>query len=1647
MSSPSFYSAAGNFIDAISGGVDPRTGLFNVSLPLVNIHPNNLAGPDVFLMLRYSPLSFAEEGFGRGFELNISRYDVASRRLHLSTGEDYCISSSGATIKQKKFRNFIFKKIDDLNYQIIYKSGLIEYLRRYDSVCVPVRAVNPDGRSVRFMWDSSVTPPRLKSVNDDNATVFCKITYNTATVFTVLPNDDASAYDIVFELGDGLLQNITSHALAPELIWTFDYDKVGPGRSLPAITGITTPTGQKETVIYAGDQGMAFPETAGLPALPRVVLHILSPGGGQPGLETRWTWTEKNYLGNNSGYKLWQPDIDPMLHIPAHDYSYGSTATMLDAESGSLFGMITRRYNSYHLQVSEITLREGKRHSVSTVYQARPGVHFDEQPAQFALPVLRTESWDTGNNSPSRQRITRWQFDEGGNPLCQESPDGTVTEYVYYPAHGEKDVCPADPHGFTRYLKRKTVSPRVISGDEVQSVSVHTWKKRDLISGEEGYSVVAASVEETAGSLKTLITRDYYEDINDLLTFGREKQRKTTLTPDIKKMPTVSYSRTEDFTYESREKGLFQSAALTSHDNLKLTRTTLRDPVLGHLLSETDAQGVITKYSYDKAGRILTRTEASGTSWEKTVIWSYTLNSTVLVTTATDPAGNGVKTFFDGAGREIKQEILDNDSSKKWFEVSSRTYNSLGQDETGVGSDWVIVDNSRKKYSISSETICDGWGNISRQNFSDGTTTFQSTDPVALTQNVYMEGRMGGITFRTARYITVMDERSRQPVSAMRSDTAGKMLNARSYKWDGLGRLWQMTDELRHTTIWRYDALGRVQTQILPDGTVVSRTYAPHLIANRVAAISIKGPDGQGKTQTWNLGTQQFDGLGRLTESLSGGRTTTYRYDDASPVPATIIFPSGKKAEYTYIPELGHAVSRMSADGVSQAFSYDPVTGNLLTAKEDGSEIRNTWLSSGNLANETFTQDSSFTAEYIHSLSGVMDTYTDIAGKMTRFQRNRFGRLVTTTDDALTVSHRYDALKRLSQQETTDNSTKAALTTSMAYDDFEREILRTISDSSGSTIKIIQRWMDNDLLAECTRLVNGVAVSQERYGYDVRNRLTEYTVSGSSLPSDAYSNKMLKQVYQYDALNNLTIVTTMLTDGSSDIATYHYENINDPTQLTSVTHTHDKYPQSIRLEYDSDGRMIRDEAGRALTYDVTGRLVSVSGEDLPQGSYGYDALNRLIRQTVSTSDKRQLFYRADELVNEVLTQKNQNKRLIKAGHTCLGVSDSAILTLTAGDHHDSLLWSRETTQQAGITHIWSPYGNGNTGDGLPGFNGERTDPASGTYHLGNGYRAYNPVLMRFNCPDNLSPFGAGGINPYSYCAGDPVNYTDPSGHISGGWAIAGIFLGALGLAFSVFTVGMSIAAAGGVMAALSAASTTTLVVGGLGVLSDLTAIASGAAEASDPKASAILGWVSLGTGLAGLTAGIMKGLRQVTKSGFTLNSSVAQDARYIALGHDISNVAPVSSAEQGIYFFDDVYKTQKRLNIVGHGQVDAKGVGYMTHYVGNNMVPVRGAGLRRLSLRVRSEEALASYKYIRLISCHSAEGAIPMGRQVMEAFGLETKAFHGIVEGLPAPMKILKDAVEHSPGGILSDLMNMEMQRMTFVGKGPHYRPQKFIPD
>lgn len=96
---------------------------------------------------------------------------------------------------------------------------------------------------------------------------------------------------------------------------------------------------------------------------------------------------------------------------------------------------------------------------------------------------------------------------------------------------------------------------------------------------------------------------------------------------------------------------------------------------------------------------------------------------------------------------------------------------------------------------------------------------------------------------------------------------------------------------------------------------------------------------------------------------------------------------------------------------------------------------------------------------------------------------------------------------------------------------------------------------------------------------------------------------------------------------------------------------------------------------------------------------------------------------------------------------------------------------------------YSPYGFMKTSPAPAlAFAGQRRDPLTGNYPLGNGRCFYSPTLMRFTACDSLSPFSRGGINSYAYCGGDPVNRHDPSG------AFWGVILRGAGLLSSFTTL-------------------------------------------------------------------------------------------------------------------------------------------------------------------------------------------------------------------------------------------------------------------
>ncbi|VVN26894.1 RHS repeat-associated core domain-containing protein [Pseudomonas fluorescens] len=105
--------------------------------------------------------------------------------------------------------------------------------------------------------------------------------------------------------------------------------------------------------------------------------------------------------------------------------------------------------------------------------------------------------------------------------------------------------------------------------------------------------------------------------------------------------------------------------------------------------------------------------------------------------------------------------------------------------------------------------------------------------------------------------------------------------------------------------------------------------------------------------------------------------------------------------------------------------------------------------------------------------------------------------------------------------------------------------------------------------------------------------------------------------------------------------------------------------------------------------------------------------------------------------------------------------------MLAGDDKNSVLC--EAGQSSVNSFAYSAYGHRSEeqpGSTHLGYNGELREAHTGWYLLGNGYRAFNPLLMRFHSPDSWSPFGEGGMNAYMYVLGNPIQHTDPTGHFS-----------------------------------------------------------------------------------------------------------------------------------------------------------------------------------------------------------------------------------------------------------------------------------------
>ncbi|KAK0716312.1 hypothetical protein B0H67DRAFT_610844 [Lasiosphaeris hirsuta] len=1447
------HSQGCNFGSFIQKGVDPRTGQYTCGITIYESPSEARNCPPLKLSLSYNSLVPQDIGLGAGWSFNLSGYQHRqsnNRTLFLSTGEHYQVTETSdlVTVKDQKLRNFQFTKTatgcnggnETPTYQITYKSGLMEILSNANNsfdTTVPVELCAENGRSLKLGWTTYGEQPRLSKIQEGGQDLLT-IDYTDAQVNVVRNPNTAEASTLSLVRANDQLVEVRLPLEEREerrAAWIFTYETFD--QSIACLSTVASPVGLLEEVQYKQD-GHRLPGGAPYESIPYAISYTMRPGSQQPPIETRYSFSDRNFLGYN-GCNDWKDGEDNLYRVP-DEYQYTST---VQVEGGT---QTKYTYNKFHLMVNTQQQRGTKQVTQNTTYYALLEKAFDDQPAQYLLPrCIQTTYRDTATGA-SRVQTSQYVFDEWGNPIQEIAANGTKTDRLYYLAAGERDAetsqvyCPADPNGFRRYLKEEVVTPAASLFATPTRSERCTYKQ--LPTATDGcptnWLVVVQQMEVLENS--QCVTSTQFAFVNQPAARDHGRVQETiTLLPG-------QHLTTRNWTYRyPGDEQLLETISTKFFDGLTVQDETGYSLFSGRALSQKDVAGNQSLLTYDTLGRQVKLTTSPGTSYEATQQRDYT----VLRDDDGDPVGcritvadaKGVKIRYstDGLERVLQTERQDDDGrfsasgndklySGTFRLVQERCHNAQNQCIQVVDIDWLTGAKARDTPTEQRSTRSfkyDDWGQMCSVTEDSGVVTWVLADPISLTR---VEGIEGEGKFKTRLDV------SGSPTQRELLRNDGSLVSKEEYAYDGLGRLIKQIDQSGHTKQLSYDCFDRITQTTWPDGHSTNAQYAAHSAAALPTKLGV-GHDSP-------FAEQAFDGFDRLVKRRISSRTTKQSYQGSEPEPTEVMTPKGDEHHLTYNPALNHVLTSTTSSDTAYTYQYDTETAAVKQLKGVNSTHDRHYLPSGMLSAESITDGGeTSTAQSIYSMAGRLESYTDISGQKHEIQYDSFGRPQQLAQGKLNVIFSYDKAGRLSEGCVKDEENNSSLATRLEYDDFGREIRRTAvqkGDSEKALHQLSQTYGELGLVA--TRDVRdgeGNLLRHESFQYDNLNRLVDYQSKGSDswLPADEEGNRLQHQQFTFDNYNSLTQVATVFQDGSGNTTCYTYSD-QDHAQVIKITNTHPDYSPQINLAYNANGCLTRDEQGRVLEYDTMNRLIAVrDASDSSQvlSRYQYDATGKLVHQMVPGQPDTHLSYRGDMLVAVTVGDS-------RVTYACLGnvywgqTTTTTATTMTAttslassGEGNDQEtsqsreLWTSDFHQSvlgslaAGgdfLHQQYTPYGFGTARTSI-GFNGQWRDPVTGLYHLGNGYRVYSPVLMRFYTPDAWSPFISGEINAYAYCLGDPVNLTDPSGHLS----IFGIPLGdrdlvmmgvgiGVGILVGILTGGASLAIAAGLSVAASVAS-------------------------------------------------------------------------------------------------------------------------------------------------------------------------------------------------------------------------------------------------
>ena len=379
-----------------------------------------------------------------------------------------------------------------------------------------------------------------------------------------------------------------------------------------------------------------------------------------------------------------------------------------------------------------------------------------------------------------------------------------------------------------------------------------------------------------SSSDSTYLTSYSYDNSGDL----------TSITTP--KVPGFPSGRTTTTTYTTTSTQAFPSGSGTTPAGLPMTVTSPGGAVTstqyfsdGDVARVTNPDGLITSYTYDGVGRMLTKTEASST-YPNGLTTSYAYDPMGQVTTETDPPVTDrvtgavhtaqITTSYDPDGDVLSQTVADTTGGDA-ARTASYGYNAYDQITSRTNAA-----GAKTAYSY------DAYGNLASETDPAGNVTSYGYDP------------NGQLLTTTLQNYTGSPPGS-QPPAPLVEDT-------RAY--DPAGRLASVTDSMGWITSYTYTDNG-LQAKVIRSDPHTGASFTQLSDTYNAADQLVQEVTGNGATTT----AYTVDPAGRTTsqtlDPAALDRTTSYTYSPDDQVTSQTLTGPGsstpvESTSYTYDP-------------------------------------------------------------------------------------------------------------------------------------------------------------------------------------------------------------------------------------------------------------------------------------------------------------------------------------------------------------------------------------------------------------------------------------------------------------------------------------------------------------------------------------------------------------------------------------------------------------------------------------------------------------------------------------------------------------------------------------------------------------------------